>query len=142
MQVARAQRLAYVPGVFSPVRAFAGSSAGCEMVKLYPARIGGLAYVADRLTVYPEAVIMVSGGIAIDQLALISEVERGSSGLGGSLTGRGDSPIIWVRSRAAPCRKCDINRTRSRMQLPRNNCRLKTERGVNELERVGVRRTP
>lgn len=57
-----------VPGVASPTELWNAVQAGVPMVKLFPAGTLGFAYLSALRGPYPDVAIMVSGGIAVEQV--------------------------------------------------------------------------
>ncbi|HVO55075.1 MAG TPA: bifunctional 4-hydroxy-2-oxoglutarate aldolase/2-dehydro-3-deoxy-phosphogluconate aldolase [Solirubrobacterales bacterium] len=54
-----------IPGTFTPSEVLAARDAGAELVKLFPARALGPAYLRDLRTVMPGLAAIATGGIAL-----------------------------------------------------------------------------
>lgn len=86
------------PGVFTPSEAFAALRAGADILKYFPAEIGGPATVrAWRAVLPPETSIVATGGT--DALSLSSWLSAGVNmiGVGSSLYKPGDCPEDILR---------------------------------------------
>lgn len=53
-------------GAFSPTEVLAAMRGGATMVKIFPARIGGPAYMTNLKMVYPDVDLIPSGGISLE----------------------------------------------------------------------------
>jgi 2-dehydro-3-deoxyphosphogluconate aldolase/(4S)-4-hydroxy-2-oxoglutarate aldolase len=61
--------VAAVIGAFSPTEVLAAKSLGADMLKLYPAGMGGADHIAETLSVFPGIRSVVSGGVLLGDLA-------------------------------------------------------------------------
>lgn len=68
------------PGAFTPSEIYRAWSMGVPMVKLFPANIGGPAYIKDILAPLDEVQLMPSGGITPDNY--ISYLQAGARAVG------------------------------------------------------------
>jgi 2-dehydro-3-deoxyphosphogluconate aldolase/(4S)-4-hydroxy-2-oxoglutarate aldolase len=66
--VARARQLGVpvIPGALTPTEIEAAWRAGTELVKLFPARLGGPAYVADVLKPLRGVALLCTGGVTVE----------------------------------------------------------------------------
>lgn len=67
--VARARQVALIPGAFTPAEVFHASAAGADVVKVFPIRALGPAYLTDLLGPYPGLKLMPTGGITLENAA-------------------------------------------------------------------------
>jgi 2-dehydro-3-deoxyphosphogluconate aldolase/(4S)-4-hydroxy-2-oxoglutarate aldolase len=61
--------VAAIPGAFSPAEIFGAWSAGADIVKVFPVRALGPAYLADILGPYPQVRLMPTGGVSLANAA-------------------------------------------------------------------------
>jgi 2-dehydro-3-deoxyphosphogluconate aldolase/(4S)-4-hydroxy-2-oxoglutarate aldolase len=64
----RASGIPYVPGAMTPTEIRAAVRDGWDVVKLFPARPLGPAFVRDVLAPFPDLALVPSGGIGIDDV--------------------------------------------------------------------------
>jgi len=86
--VARVAAAAGVPvmmGALSPTEILAAWRGGAELVKVFPARLGGPAFFRDILGPFPQVPLVPSGGVDLQTSA--SYIKAGASGVavGGAL---------------------------------------------------------
>jgi 2-dehydro-3-deoxyphosphogluconate aldolase/(4S)-4-hydroxy-2-oxoglutarate aldolase len=72
-------------GAFTPTEALAAHEAGADMVKLFPARLGGPQYVRDILAPLPFLRIVPTGGVGAENARAYLEAGAVAVGIGGSL---------------------------------------------------------
>ena len=105
--VCNRRKVAYMPGCATPTEIARAEELGCEIVKLFPARLGGPQLISDLLAPCPWSRIMPTGGIAPDHASFTSWFEAGAAclGLGSQLVpsadvqaGRWDAITEGVRS--------------------------------------------
>jgi 2-dehydro-3-deoxyphosphogluconate aldolase/(4S)-4-hydroxy-2-oxoglutarate aldolase len=60
---------AVVPGAFTPTEILSAWEAGADMVKVFPARMGGPAYIKDLLAPLPQLRLVPTGGVSLDNAA-------------------------------------------------------------------------
>lgn len=77
--------LPFIPGAFTPTEVWQAWEAGATMVKLFPADLGGAAYVKSLKGPYPEIPIMATGGVSLDTLGEYLKAGTDGFGLGGPL---------------------------------------------------------
>jgi len=88
VEVARVAAAAGVPvmmGALSPTEILAAWRGGAELVKVFPARLGGPAFFRDILGPFPQVPLVPSGGVDLQTSA--SYIKAGASGVavGGAL---------------------------------------------------------
>ena len=72
-------------GALTPTEALAAHEAGADMVKLFPARLGGPQYVRDILAPLPFLRIVPTGGVGVENARAYLEAGAVAVGIGGSL---------------------------------------------------------
>jgi 2-dehydro-3-deoxyphosphogluconate aldolase/(4S)-4-hydroxy-2-oxoglutarate aldolase len=72
-------------GALTPTEALAAHEAGADMVKLFPARLGGPQYVRDILAPLPFLRIVPTGGVGAENARAYLEAGAVAVGIGGSL---------------------------------------------------------
>ncbi|MEX2536093.1 MAG: bifunctional 4-hydroxy-2-oxoglutarate aldolase/2-dehydro-3-deoxy-phosphogluconate aldolase [Trueperaceae bacterium] len=99
-RVAREAGVVYLPGVLTPSEVETAKEAGCEAVKLFPARPLGPAYLKAIAAPLTGMKFIPTGGIGVDDAHEFLSAGATAVGLGSSLAGRGDSPrVIRERTR-------------------------------------------
>ena len=63
---AKARGAALVPGAFTPAEIYRAAQAGADIVKVFPIRALGPAYLSDVLGPYPGLKLMPTGGITLE----------------------------------------------------------------------------
>ena len=105
VRAARSHAFAYIPGVLSPSELAHALALGCEVAKVFPIGVHGLGYVGDLLTVFPEAKLMVSGGVGVAEAQQYLDAGARIVCLGGALAGSAgtapDPELITKRASAA-----------------------------------------
>lgn len=112
--IARARgAIPFVPGVLTPSELARALELGCDVVKLFPARLGGPAYVRDLLSVYPGASLVPTGGIDPSEVGPYLAAGAIAVGLGSSLLGPEGSLAEEIEARAREASaELSINGTR------------------------------
>ena len=80
--VCNRRKVAYMPGCATPTEVARAEELGCEIVKLFPARLGGPQLISDLLAPCPWSRIMPTGGIAPDRESLASWFAAGAACVG------------------------------------------------------------
>ncbi|MEZ4589786.1 MAG: bifunctional 4-hydroxy-2-oxoglutarate aldolase/2-dehydro-3-deoxy-phosphogluconate aldolase [Chloroflexota bacterium] len=81
----RGQNIPVMPGVLTPTEAQTAWAAGASVVKLFPARAVGPAYLKDLLAPLPHLRIMPTGGINLDNIPAYIQNGAVAVGVGGNL---------------------------------------------------------
>ena len=93
-----------LPGVLTPTELEAGLEAGFDVLKLFPASLGGPAYLRALRDPYPDAPLVPVGGVGLDAVGDYLDAGALGVGIGGPLLGdapRGGSlPALRERARA------------------------------------------
>ena len=66
IDVANRYRVACYAGAFTATEVFTVMRAGADMVKIFPAALGGPSYMTNLKMVYPEVNLIPSGGISLE----------------------------------------------------------------------------
>jgi 2-dehydro-3-deoxyphosphogluconate aldolase / (4S)-4-hydroxy-2-oxoglutarate aldolase len=96
-----------IPGVLSPTEITAAVAAGADVVKLFPASLGGPGYLAALRGPFPDVRFVPTGGIRVPDVPTWLEAGAVCVGLGGSLVGgspprtRADLDTITADARRA-----------------------------------------
>jgi 2-dehydro-3-deoxyphosphogluconate aldolase / (4S)-4-hydroxy-2-oxoglutarate aldolase len=83
--VANAAGVAVLCGAFSPTEVRAAWEAGADAVKVFPARIGGPAYLGDLLAPFPDLLLVPSGGVGPADAADYLRAGAAAVAVGGSV---------------------------------------------------------
>ena len=89
--VCRRRDVPIVCGALTPTEVLAASRAGADLVKLFPARLGGPAYVRDLLGPFPQLQLVATGGVSAENARILPGCGRRGSSCGwepGERTGR------------------------------------------------------
>lgn len=106
LEVARAAGVPYLPGVLTPTEAVRALTLRAPAVKLFPARLGGPAYLRDLRGPLPELQVMATGGIELHEVGDYLAAGALAVGLGGQLfpaaaLRAGDWKVVEVAVREA-----------------------------------------
>src|SRR5262245_19003669 len=92
----RARGAPILSGALTPTEALAAHEAGADMVKLFPARLGGPQYVRDILAPLPFLRIVPTGGVGAENTQAYLDAGAVAVGIGGSLiTAQAVAPADW-----------------------------------------------
>jgi 2-dehydro-3-deoxyphosphogluconate aldolase / (4S)-4-hydroxy-2-oxoglutarate aldolase len=86
--VLEAAGVPFVEGGLTPTEVLGAAEHG--IAKLFPAHVGGVRYLASLLAVAPEAMIMPTGGIPLDEVRKWLDAGALAVGVGSDLTAPGD----------------------------------------------------
>jgi 2-dehydro-3-deoxyphosphogluconate aldolase / (4S)-4-hydroxy-2-oxoglutarate aldolase len=87
LAAAREHGLPALAGALTPTEILAAVRLGAEAVKLFPAALGGPAYIRSIRAPMPEIPLVPTGGIGPDDVAAYLEAGAACVGLGSSLVG-------------------------------------------------------
>ncbi len=96
-------QLVCMPGALTPTEVVAALEAGADIVKVFPADAVGPQYVAALRAPLPQARLMPTGGVTLDNLAAWFKAGSVAVGVGGSMTGpakTGDYAAVSANARA------------------------------------------
>lgn len=91
-----------VPGAFTPTEVLTAMEAGADIVKIFPASTGGLSHIESISAPLPQASLMPSGGVSVDDVGRWFVKGVVAVGVGGALTSgakNGDFASIKQRAR-------------------------------------------
>lgn len=80
-------RVVSCPGVMTPTEAVAALTAGADIIKVFPGDIVGTSMIKDLHGPLPQAALMPSGGVSVDNAADWLKAGAIAVSAGGSLTG-------------------------------------------------------
>jgi 2-dehydro-3-deoxyphosphogluconate aldolase/(4S)-4-hydroxy-2-oxoglutarate aldolase len=72
-------------GAFTPTEIMTAVEAGADLIKLFPARLGGPQYVRDLLAPFPDLRLMPTGGVSAVNAASYLKAGAAAVAIGGSL---------------------------------------------------------
>lgn len=112
---ARRRGVAALPGAFTPTEILRAWRAGADAVKLFPASVGGPAYLRAVKAPLPEVPLVPTGGVGLEEIGRYLDAGALAVGLGGSLVGdageggdlgalrrRAEAAVAQVREARAP----------------------------------------
>jgi 2-dehydro-3-deoxyphosphogluconate aldolase / (4S)-4-hydroxy-2-oxoglutarate aldolase len=102
---ARRRGVAALPGAFTPTEILRAWRAGADAVKLFPASVGGPAYLRAVKAPLPEVPLVPTGGVGLEEIGRYLDAGALAVGLGGPLVGDagegGDLGALRRRAEAA-----------------------------------------
>jgi 2-dehydro-3-deoxyphosphogluconate aldolase/(4S)-4-hydroxy-2-oxoglutarate aldolase len=72
-------------GAFTPTEALAAHEAGADMIKIFPARLGGPQYIRDILAPLPQLRLVPTGGVSAENARAFIDAGAAAVGIGGNL---------------------------------------------------------
>jgi 2-dehydro-3-deoxyphosphogluconate aldolase/(4S)-4-hydroxy-2-oxoglutarate aldolase len=75
-----------MPGAYSPTEVYAASQAGADVVKIFPASVGGPGFFKGIKAVFPDIKVMPTGGVNLETIAGFVKAGAWSLGTGSNLT--------------------------------------------------------
>jgi 2-dehydro-3-deoxyphosphogluconate aldolase / (4S)-4-hydroxy-2-oxoglutarate aldolase len=99
LETAHELGLEVIAGFLTATELMTAERAGCDALKLFPASLGGPAYLRALRGPFPDAAIVPTGGLGLDDVLRYLEAGATCVGLGGRLTG--ESPPASDRALAA-----------------------------------------
>lgn len=104
-----------MPGALTPTEIVTAMQAGADIVKVFPAEMFGPAYIKALRAPLPQAPLMPTGGVSVDNLGEWFANGAVAVGIGGSLTGpgaAGDYAAVTSRARLFTERMDDVRKAR------------------------------
>ena len=98
VQCATNHGIAVTPGALTPTEIAAAWSLGVAAVKVFPASVGGPAYLRSVLAPFPDLSLIPTGGIDASNAAAFLDAGAVAIGVGSWLTGPDDPEIIATRA--------------------------------------------
>lgn len=104
MDAARDREVAVLCGALTPTEILAARAAGASMVKIFPASLGGPAYIAAVRAPLPDVDLLPTGGVGLDDVAAYlaagaAAVAAGSPLVGDACAPGGDLGALAERAR-------------------------------------------
>ena len=87
--IAKESGAALIPGALTPTEIYQAHLGGADIVKVFPIRALGPAYISDLLGPYPGLKLMPTGGITLENAASFIEAGACAVTVGRDLIGRG-----------------------------------------------------
>jgi len=72
-------------GALTPTEALAAHEAGADMIKIFPARLGGPQYIRDILAPLPQLRVVPTGGVSAENARAFIDAGAAAVGIGGNL---------------------------------------------------------
>jgi 2-dehydro-3-deoxyphosphogluconate aldolase/(4S)-4-hydroxy-2-oxoglutarate aldolase len=98
-------RVDAIPGAFTPTEILLARDLGATAVKLFPAPVGGPAYVRALRGPIPEVPFVTTGGVGLEDIRAYLDAGATCVGLGGDVVGRtppsGREELELIAERAA-----------------------------------------
>ncbi len=110
-----------MPGAMTPTEILAALEAGADIIKIFPAEAFSPAYVKALRAPLPQAPLMPTGGVTLENLHQWFENGAVAVGIGGSLTGpaaTGDYGAVTAKASAFVQRMVEIRKTQSVSRQP------------------------
>lgn len=101
VEVARRARVLAVPGAFTPTEVVQALDGGAELIKIFPAEIGGPRHIRALLAPLPHARLLPTGGVTPQNAGDWYRAGAAAVGIGSALTGPGDRAPDLPTLRAA-----------------------------------------
>lgn len=99
-EVARRHGVLAIPGAFTPTEVLAALEQGAEMIKIFPAEVGGPAHIRALRAPLPAARLLPTGGVRPDTVGEWLAAGAVAVGIGSALVGPGDRPVDTAALRA------------------------------------------
>lgn len=100
VEVARRHGVLAVPGAFTPTEVLQALDHGAELVKIFPAEIGGPRHIRATLGPLPHARLLPTGGVTPENIAEWLNAGAAAVGIGTALVGPGNGPVDMAALRA------------------------------------------
>jgi 2-dehydro-3-deoxyphosphogluconate aldolase/(4S)-4-hydroxy-2-oxoglutarate aldolase len=89
-------------GALTPTEAFSAHQLGADMIKIFPARAFGPAYIKDLLAPLPMLKLVPTGGVSAENLRAFLDAGAVAVGIGGNLVAaQAVAAQDWERIRVA-----------------------------------------
>jgi 2-dehydro-3-deoxyphosphogluconate aldolase / (4S)-4-hydroxy-2-oxoglutarate aldolase len=85
INVCRSQNTPTICGALTPTEALAAHTAGADLIKIFPARLGGPSYIRDLLAPLPFLGLVPTGGVSASNARAYIEAGAVAIGAGGNL---------------------------------------------------------
>ncbi len=101
---ARMRGVLHIPGVFTPSEVEAAWTAGCPLLKLFPAEFGGPAYVRALRAPLDDVALVPTGGVSAENAGAYAQAGAAALGVGSSLIRGPHQPMADLITRARALR--------------------------------------
>lgn len=101
VEVARRGGVLAIPGAFTPTEVVQALDGGAELIKIFPAEIGGTRHIRALLAPLPHARLMPTGGVTPQNAGDWFRAGAAAVGIGSALIGPGDRPPDLTALRTA-----------------------------------------
>lgn len=85
LSYANKKNILYIPGCFTPSEINTAVTAGCSLIKIFPAQVLGSSFIKSVKELFPEVHFMATGGIKLTELNTWFEAGVSAIGVGGPL---------------------------------------------------------
>jgi 2-dehydro-3-deoxyphosphogluconate aldolase/(4S)-4-hydroxy-2-oxoglutarate aldolase len=85
IDICRARGVPILCGALTPTEALEAHEIGADMVKIFPARLGGPAYIKDILAPLPFLKLVPTGGVSAENARAFLDAGATAVGMGGNL---------------------------------------------------------
>lgn len=85
IEMCKRYSVAVIPGAMTPTEAFVGWQAGADIVKIFPAGVGGPRFLLDMKGPFPQINLMPTGGVNFETAAEYIKAGAYAVGVGGAL---------------------------------------------------------
>ena len=104
VEACRRYSIPVCPGAYTPTEILAAWEAGADMVKVFPASVGGPAFIKALVAPLPQIDLVPVGGVELDNTADFIRAGAAAVGVGSSLINQrllddGDFPALTERAR-------------------------------------------
>jgi len=103
IKIAQRYQVLSMPGAMTPTEIGLALDAGADIIKVFPAEVFGPSYIKALKAPLPQAPLMPTGGVTVENLADWFASGATAVGIGSSLTGpaaNGDYSAVTTRARA------------------------------------------
>ena len=85
IEVGRRRNVPVICGALTPTEVLAATRAGADLVKIFPARLGGPAYIRDLLGPFPQMKFVATGGVSAENARAYLDAGAVAVAVGGNL---------------------------------------------------------
>lgn len=101
----RAQQIPSICGALTPTEAWNAHTAGADLIKIFPARVGGPQYLRDLLAPLPQLHVVATGGVSAENARVYLDAGARAVAAGGNLVSaqavaQGNWAAITAQARA------------------------------------------
>lgn len=77
-----------IPGAYTPTEILTAWEAGADLVKVFPANVGGPEYIKAIKGPLPQVPLVPTGGVELDNIGAFMKAGAAAAGVGGNLVGK------------------------------------------------------